>query len=393
MSQRLSGKKAVRRSMTAARRRGRTSVLLNLDWDNNEAFSMELDLASCGRAEIIEALKGTSVRGGCRGRGMLSTEQMREKAATLGVHHVKLRGLQALRYRAGVVVQYLARLEGSVGPGAMAGLALARRTSWTMVAKAPRGGPVTVGSVVSAIDGESVLLDSYEETQAKLASADRITFRRAPFHQGWTRVDSEAMEPAVCYLVLAYGVVAYFDREKAPRTRLGLMPLAGASVQPTPCGGALLLKHPTHGTLELAPPHEHRAEWAPFVPAIDLAAVGAGIESSSRLRCSTVLTRGLRLCFENSPGAIDSSNHQPIDIDLAPTSRLTGRFPRRRPCSASPCPTPTAIATCGPWRCSARRARSSSRSTAATTRARAVPRVARRPRRNPTRFVAGSWPR
>ena len=158
MSQRLSGKKAVRRSMTAARRRGRTSVLLNLDWDNNEAFSMELDLASCGRAEIIEALKGTSVRGGCRGRGMLSTEQMHEKAATLGVHHVKLRGLQALRYRAGVVVQYLARLEGSVGPGAMAGLALARRTSWTMVAKAPRGGPVTVGSVVSAIDGESVLL-------------------------------------------------------------------------------------------------------------------------------------------------------------------------------------------------------------------------------------------
>ena len=111
MSQRLSGKKAVRRSMTAARRRGRTSVLLNLDWDNNEAFSMELDLASCGRAEIIEALKGTSVRGGCRGRGMLSTEQMREKAATLGVHHVKLRGLQALRYRAGVVVQYLARLD------------------------------------------------------------------------------------------------------------------------------------------------------------------------------------------------------------------------------------------------------------------------------------------
>ena len=311
MSQRLSGKKAVRRSMTAARRRGRTSVLLNLDWDNNEAFSMELDLASCGRAEIIEALKGTSVRGGCRGRGMLSTEQMREKAATLGVHHVKLRGLQALRYRAGVVVQYLARLEGSVGPGAMAGLALARRTSWTMVAKAPRGGPVTVGSVVSAIDGESVLLDSYEETQAKLASADRITFRRAPFHQGWTRVDSEAMEPAVCYLVLAYGVVAYFDREKAPRTRLGLMPLAGASVQPTPCGGALLLKHPTHGTLELAPPHEHRAEWAPFVPAIDLAAVGAGIETSSRLRCSTVSTRGLQPCFENSPRAIDSSKHQP----------------------------------------------------------------------------------
>ena len=32
--------------------------------------------------------------------------------------------------------------------------------------------------------------------KAKLASADRITFRRAPFHQGWTRVDSEAMEPA-----------------------------------------------------------------------------------------------------------------------------------------------------------------------------------------------------
>ena len=156
-----------------------------------------------------------------------------------------------------------------------------------------------------------MLLDSYEETQAKLASADRITFRRAPFHQGWTRVDSEAMEPAVCYLVLAYGVVAYFDRERAPRTRLGLMPLAGASVQPTPCGGALLLKHPTHGTLELAPPHEHRAEWAPFVPAIDLAAVGAGIETSSRLRCSTVSTRGLRLRFENPPRAIDSSKHQP----------------------------------------------------------------------------------
>lgn len=109
-----------------SRRRARTSVLLNNSWDENASFSISLDLADCGRAELLEALKTTSVRGGCRGRMMLNADQLRARCAKLGMTNVKLSGLQALRYRAGVVVQYLARLECCVGPELLEGVPLPR---------------------------------------------------------------------------------------------------------------------------------------------------------------------------------------------------------------------------------------------------------------------------
>jgi hypothetical protein len=61
--------------------------------------------------------------------------------------------------------------------------------------------------------------------------------------------------------------------------------------------------------------------------------------ASIGLQCSNVLTRALAPCFENSTRAIGSSKNQPNRLRFgragefqssAPTSRLTGRFPRRR---------------------------------------------------------------
>lgn len=213
---------SMHKSMTASRRRARTSVLLNNGWDQNASFSIEVEISSAGRAELVEALKSHGSRslnervsGGCRGRMMLSTAQLRETALGLGLTRIKLSGLRALRYRAGVVVQYLARLEAPSSAASLDTLALCRRTQWHMVAKAPRGSEITVGAIVSAVDGESAMLASYsrtrrvpfrrrrlesprrryhrfEQTRDALAKSPKyITFRRAPFHQGWARVESE----------------------------------------------------------------------------------------------------------------------------------------------------------------------------------------------------------
>lgn len=213
---------SMHKSMTASRRRARTSVLLNNGWDQNASFSIEVEISSAGRAELVEALKSHGSRslnervsGGCRGRMMLSTAQLRETALGLGLTRIKLSGLRALRYRAGVVVQYLARLEAPSSAASLDTLALCRRTQWHMVAKAPRGSEITVGAIVSAVDGESAMLASYsrtrrvpfrrrrlesprrryhrfEQTRDALAKGPKyITFRRAPFHQGWARVESE----------------------------------------------------------------------------------------------------------------------------------------------------------------------------------------------------------
>ena len=89
-----------------------------------------------------------------------------------------------------------------------------------------------------------MLLNSYEKTCERMSRCEKITFRRAPFHQGWATVDPEDEDPRVVYLVLAYGVVAYFDKEATPRKRLGLVPLQGASITPCPSGASILLKHP-----------------------------------------------------------------------------------------------------------------------------------------------------
>ena len=111
-----------------------------------------------------------------------------------------------------------------------------------------------------------MLLNSYEKTCERMSRCEKITFRRAPFHQGWATVDPEDEDPRVVYLVLAYGVVAYFDKEATPRKRLGLVPLQGASITPCPSGASILLKHPRHTTIAISPPPQ-KAEYAPFVPA------------------------------------------------------------------------------------------------------------------------------
>lgn len=174
-------------------------------------------------------------------------------------------------------MSYLARLEVVANGADLDRLTLCRRTQWHMVAKAPHGAEVSVGAVVSAVDSESVMLASFDATRDALAAKPtHVTFRRAPFHQGWASVETEAKAAAVVYLVLAsgggewkpteapsangsdakssappdderetlapslrYGVVAYFDREHAPRERLGLLPLQGASITPSPSGAAL----------------------------------------------------------------------------------------------------------------------------------------------------------
>ena len=94
------------------------------------------------------------------------------------------------------------------------------------------------------------------------------TFRWAPFHSGYVEISTvdDESDKRACFLVLAYGVVAYFDKEATPRKRLGLVPLQGASITPCPSGASILLKHPRHTTIAISPPPQ-KAEYAPFVPA------------------------------------------------------------------------------------------------------------------------------
>ena len=95
----------------------------------------------------------------------------------------------------------------------------------------------SAGSAISAVDGHDTLLATFEATEKAVDVAFRkrkpITFRMAPFYSGWVEAQGLLID-GVRYCVLAYGSLALFDREAAPRKKLASLKLHGAVVEPKP---------------------------------------------------------------------------------------------------------------------------------------------------------------
>ena len=78
-------------------------------------------------------------------------------------------------------------------PGTELGIDVECVREWAVVRRAPVGAKVQVGDVLSAVDGEDVLLGSYEAMFSRVLKAKTsglpytLTFRRAPCCRGWLR--------------------------------------------------------------------------------------------------------------------------------------------------------------------------------------------------------------
>lgn len=256
--------------------RRKPSILLTQTWDGDEQFSTEVDLGHCNRAELLEVLRGKLDE---------STLATATHKTLLGAARQKnlerrLRGSEALMYRANVIMQYLARLEHTHNcKEALKNVKVTRRNQWAIVSKVPASSVVKVGSVIAAIDGQSTLFAPFEQTQRLLHEATHgdersVTFRWAPFHQGWVEIDSED-GTGVYYLILAYGYAAYFDQQQTPRKRIGSVSLTGATLTPisSPRGSALELNDGKSNRILLRPPPTSCDKWKPIIPIVDLAAV------------------------------------------------------------------------------------------------------------------------
>lgn len=81
----------------------------------------------------------------------------------------------------------------SFRPGTEAGLDVEQRGAWALVVHTPPGAKVQRGDALAAVDGEDVLLGSYEAMFARVLHAKTsqlpytLTFRRAPVCRGWLR--------------------------------------------------------------------------------------------------------------------------------------------------------------------------------------------------------------
>ena len=86
-------------------------------------------------------------------------KQLVAQSRKLKVHEERLRGSDALRYRAGVVVSFLQRLEHSVpdAKNALKDVTLHRRANWAIVTRTVTGSAVKVGSVAGPHEGASCL--------------------------------------------------------------------------------------------------------------------------------------------------------------------------------------------------------------------------------------------
>ena len=78
-------------------------------------------------------------------------------------------------------------------PGTELGIDVACVREWAVVRRAPIHAKVQVGDVLAAVDGEDVLLGSYEDMFGRILKAKTsglpytLTFRRAPSARGWLR--------------------------------------------------------------------------------------------------------------------------------------------------------------------------------------------------------------
>ena len=255
-----------------------TSVFLHASWDEDEEYACCPVIKDCGAATLRHLLK--EYIGERNVAKLRTTAQLRAAAKKCKLHERKLKGADALRHRAGIVVSMLSRLERRA-PDARAALTnatLERRGQWVVVTKADhekkeehksvnaaeklehqleekvkKAGQTraekrkaflvanqkaaSAGSAISAVDGHDTLLATFEATEKAVDVAFRkrkpITFRMAPFYSGWVEAQGLLID-GVRYCVLAYGSLALFDREAAPRKKLASLKLHGAVVEPKP---------------------------------------------------------------------------------------------------------------------------------------------------------------
>ncbi|KAJ1445878.1 hypothetical protein M885DRAFT_625770 [Pelagophyceae sp. CCMP2097] len=193
-------------------------------------LSYRQPLALLQLPELEELLR----RHGVSAEGCTTPDDFRLQALKHDLDGLDLSGVQAIEAKAREMLAVLSRLDRTIAfrPNAELGLMLKQSNEWAVVQATPPKfhTQVRVGDVLAAVDGEPVLLLDYQEMFAKVMEAKKslvpytLSFRRAPFHKGWMYKRSRGRTDAILgglsgwkkrYFVLAYGVLAYYDDDRA----------------------------------------------------------------------------------------------------------------------------------------------------------------------------------
>ena len=135
-------------------------------------------------------------------------------------------------------------VEAGFGPGTELGIDVECVREWAVVRRAPVHAKVQVGDVLAAVDGEDVLLGSYEDMFGRILKAKTsglpytLTFRRAPCCRGWLRKkprESSAKDGhrslggwKTRFFELSGGELVYFEKEGG--VEKGSMCIDGCSI-------------------------------------------------------------------------------------------------------------------------------------------------------------------
>jgi len=298
----------------------RPSVFLHEDWNEDDEYACCPVLKDCGASTLRHLL--VDFVGERKLAALKTTAQLRAAAKKCKLHERKIQGAEALKHRAGIVVSMLSRLERRA-PDARAALTnatLERRGQWVLVTQADHETVHTqkcvnaaeqlerqletkvkkvvqtraekrkaflvanqkaasAGAAVSAVDGRDALLAELAATERAIDLAFRkrkpITFRMAPFYHGWVEAQGLLID-GVRYCVLAYGSLALFDREAAPRKKLASLKLHGAVVAPKPSDlqrSARVEVRRGNRRITLRPPPPGSKYHRKAAPLLDIAAV------------------------------------------------------------------------------------------------------------------------
>lgn len=165
-------------------------MLLDKRWDLEDEYSCYINYKDVTDGSLRSLLRDFI------GQGQLERTKTRKQllaaAKKCKLHDKRIRGSDALRYRAGTVISMLSRLDRHV-PDASTVLGkatLVRRGEWTLVSNVSPECKVREGSVVSAVAGANTLIESYDDTRKRLLEVGRgpCAFRAAPFHAGFVEL-------------------------------------------------------------------------------------------------------------------------------------------------------------------------------------------------------------
>ena len=120
-------------------------------------------------------------------------------------------------------------IEVGFRPGTELGIDVECVREWAMVRRAPIHAKVQKGDVLAAVDGDDVLLGSYEDMFSRVLKAKTsglpytLTFRRAPSCRGWLRKKPRESSSKdghrslggwkTRFFVLAEGELVYYEKE------------------------------------------------------------------------------------------------------------------------------------------------------------------------------------